>query len=98
MIIGLKKRLLKFYSNEECDEDKFKLLLKKIYLKMFHLERGKFMSPKYTSCMGDLVHALNIEINYDTMSECSSVFNMTFKKDEGEEELQSRQALKLKIN
>lgn len=51
-----------------CDEGKFKLLLKKIYKKMFFLEKGKFMPPKITSCFTDLIDSLAIEINYDTMS------------------------------
>ncbi len=67
-MIALKKRLIKFYAGEACDEDKFKLLLKKIYKKMFLLEKGKFMPPKFTSCFTDLIDNLQININYDTMS------------------------------
>ena len=37
LIISLKKRILKFYAGEDCDEDKFKLLTKKIYKKMYML-------------------------------------------------------------
>jgi hypothetical protein len=55
LIIALKKRIIKFYNREEADEDKFKLLLKKVYKKMYILEKGKFMTPKYTSCLSDLV-------------------------------------------
>ena len=42
LVIALKKRVIKFYNQEPCDEDKFKLLIKKIYKKMFLLEKGKF--------------------------------------------------------
>lgn len=35
---------------------------------MYILEKGKFMTPKYTSCLSDLVQELSIEINYDTIS------------------------------
>lgn len=55
LIIALKKRIIKFYQGEECDENKFKLLVKKIYKKMYLLERGKFMPPKLTSCFTDLI-------------------------------------------
>ena len=68
---------------------------------MYLLERGKFMSPKYSSCLTDFIQALSIDINYDAISECSSLpSNITFHKTAGHEpeELQSRNALKLKIN
>jgi hypothetical protein len=74
----MKKRIIKFYAGEACDEGKFKMLLKKIYKKMFILEKGKYMAPKFTSCYTDLIDSLKIEINYDTMSECSSMMSQTF--------------------
>jgi hypothetical protein len=36
------------------------------------------MPPKFTSCFTDLIDSLAIEINYDTMSECSSMMSQTF--------------------
>ena len=99
LVIALKKRILKFYAGEEADEEKFKLLVKKIYKKMFLLERGKFMQPKYTSCFTDHIDSLSIHINYDTISECSSVgSNLTLRKAEADEagEWESRVALKMK--
>lgn len=78
LIIALKKRIMKFYEGDGCDEGKFKLLVKKIYKKMYILEKGKFMAPKYTTCFTDLIDSLHIEINYDTMSECSSMMSQTF--------------------
>ena len=60
------------------------------------------MQLKYTSCFTDLIDTLNININYDIISECSSVCsNLTLKKvAEGDdrEEWESRAALKLKAN
>ena len=53
---------------------------------MFLLERGKFMQPKYSSCFTDLIDELSIEINYDNISECSSISNLTFRKGEEKEE------------
>ena len=40
------------------------------------------MPPKFTSCFTDLVDTLKIEINYDNMSECSSIHSqqLTFHK------------------
>lgn len=83
LVISLKKRIIKFYNQEPCDEDKFKLLIKKIYKKMFILEKGKFMAPKYSTCFNDLVESLNIEINYDSLSDASSVVshNFSLKRD-----------------
>ena len=37
LLIALKKRLMKFYAEEECDEDKFRMLVKKVYKKMYLL-------------------------------------------------------------
>lgn len=69
---------MKFYRQEPCDEDKFKLLIKKIYKKMFVLERGKFMIPKYSTCFADLIAQLGIEIDYDNISDASSIISQSF--------------------
>lgn len=45
---------------------------------MYLLEKGKFMQPKYSTCFADLIDAMKIDINYDTMSECSSMMSQTF--------------------
>lgn len=78
LVIALKKRLIKFYNQEPCDESKFKLLIKKLYKKMFLLEKGKFMTPKYSTCYNDLIETLNIDINYDSLSDASSMISQTF--------------------
>ena len=70
---------------------------------MFLLEKGKFMPPKLTSCFTDLIDALNIEINYDTMSACSRMLSQTFslRKDSVElegEHLRSNALLNNKKN
>lgn len=70
---------------------------------MFLMEKGKFMAPKYTSCFTDLIDSLNIEINYDSMSECSSMMSQTFslRKDSVEldgEQLRSNALLNNKKN
>ena len=36
------------------------------------------MPPKYSSCFTDLVEFLNIEINFDSMSDVSSMMSQTF--------------------
>ena len=61
---------------------------------MFLLEKGKFMAPKYTSCFTDLIDSLHISINYDSMSECSSVMSQTFslrKDNQTDDRLKSNQ-------
>jgi len=45
---------------------------------MFILEKGKFMTPKYSSCFTDLIETLNIDINYDSLSDASSMVSQTF--------------------
>ena len=43
------------------------------------------MPPKYSSCFTDLVEFLNIEINFDSMSDVSSMMSQTFSlRKEGE--------------
>lgn len=103
LVIALKKRLIKFYNQDPCDEDKFKLLIKKIYKKMFLLEKGKFMNPKYSTCFSDLIDTLNIEINYDTLSDASSMVSQNFslkreRTDVEEDVFKSRAILQSKKN
>lgn len=62
------------------------------------------MAPKYTSCFTDLIDSLHIDINYDTMSECSSMMSQTFslRKDsldlDGGDQLRSNALLNNKRN
>lgn len=67
---------------------------------MFLLEKGKFMPPKFTSCFTDLIEALHINVNYDTLSECSSVMSQTFslRKEDTDDRLKSNQLLASKKN
>jgi hypothetical protein len=79
------------------------MLIKKIYKKIFLLEKGKFMAPKYTSCFTDLIDSLAIDINYDTMSQCSSMMSQTFSLrkeslDDGGDQLRSNTLLSNKRN
>jgi hypothetical protein len=72
----------------------------KVYKKMFLLEKGKFMPPKLTSCFTDLIDTLHINVNYDTLSECSSVMSQTFslRKEDTDDRLRSNQLLASKKN
>lgn len=36
------------------------------------------MAPKFSSCFTDLIDVLQIDINYDTMSDASSMISQTF--------------------
>jgi hypothetical protein len=36
------------------------------------------MVPKYSTCYGDLIGMLGIEINYDSLSEASSLVSQSF--------------------
>ncbi len=70
---------------------------------MFIMEKGKFMPPKYSSCFTDLIDSLGIDINYDTMSECSSMMSQTFSlrknsADNDNEQLRSNALLNNKKN
>lgn len=77
---------------------------------MFVLERGKFMIPKYSTCFGDLITQLGIEIDYDNISDTSSIVSQSFtiigeKRDDNQmstningEFLRSRSILQSKKN
>jgi hypothetical protein len=52
--------------------------MKKLYKKMYLLEKGKFMTPKYSTCFNDLIETLQIDINYDSLSDASSMVSQTF--------------------
>ena len=41
--------------SSKADEDKFIALIKKIYKQMYSLEKGKFLNPKFTTCVHELV-------------------------------------------
>jgi len=58
------------------------------------------MPPKYSSCFTDLLEELSIQINYDNISECSSISsNLTLRKlgQLDEEEFSSHQVLHNKM-
>lgn len=57
------------------------MLFKKIYKQMISLEKGKFLNPKYSSCVSDLIDAMKIDVHEDTMSDMSSVFNASLSVD-----------------
>ncbi len=70
---------------------------------MFLLEKGKFMTPKYSTGFADLIETLNIEINYDSLSDASSMMSQTFslKKEPQDTEndiFKSRAILETKRN
>lgn len=70
---------------------------------MFLLEKGKFMTPKYSTCYNDLIETLNIDINYDSLSDASSMMSQTFslkkEQNDGENDVfQSRAILEVKKN
>ena len=102
LILALKKRLIKFYRGEQADEHKFKLLIKKVYKKMALMERAKFLLPKHSTGIDDLISALEIQINLDTESDMSSVYSESFslsidnKRSTKEQFLKSRNMLQTK--
>lgn len=45
---------------------------------MYILEKGKYMLPRYSTCFGDLIGLLGIDINYDSLSDASSIVSQSF--------------------
>ena len=68
---------------------------------MIHMEKNKFLNPKYTTCVSDLLDIMDINVNEDSMSDMSSVFNASIsvdlnKSDNKKEFLKSRNMLETK--
>ena len=53
---------------------------------MYILEKGKFMVPKYSTCFTDLIETMNININFDSMSDASSRISASFSIHGGNED------------
>ena len=51
----LQKRVLKFYNNEHTDEDKFVNSLAKLYTQMKSMETHKYLPPKNSATIQELV-------------------------------------------
>lgn len=59
MVIALEKRLIKFYKGEECDEDKFVKLMKKIKYKISKMEKSKYSEPKFDDSLDTLLKLIS---------------------------------------
>lgn len=66
---------------------------------MVSMEKSKFLAPKYSVFMLDLVEYLEVSIDFDSMSEMSSVFEDSISFDGGRNQfLKSKSVLQEKKN
>lgn len=59
----LQKRLLKFYRNEPTNDLKFMELLIKIWSNVKIMEEAKYLQPKFSQSVGELVDYVKNKIN-----------------------------------
>ncbi len=57
--MALEKRLINFYKGEECDEDKFVKLIKKIKYKITKMEKSKYSEPKFDDSIDTLLKLIS---------------------------------------
>ena len=61
----LQKRIIKFYSNEKADEEKFMTILSKLHLQMKNMETHKYLEPKSSNTFEELINYLRIKSKDD---------------------------------
>lgn len=59
LLYVLQKRLIKFYQNEPTDEDKFISILAKLHSQMKNMENSKYLEPKTSIAVAELVKYLH---------------------------------------
>jgi uncharacterized protein with von Willebrand factor type A (vWA) domain len=59
LLYVLQKRLIKFYQNEPTDEDKFISILTKLHSQMKNMENSKYLEPKTSVAIAELVKYLH---------------------------------------
>lgn len=57
----LQKRIMKFYKREETDEEKFLAILSQIYSQMHTMEKNKYLEPKTSESIIDLLTFMQTE-------------------------------------
>ena len=69
---------------------------------MVLMEKNKFLLPKYSTSFSDIIDSLDIQIDFDSMSDMSSVFeasiSLDVKKTDRSQFLKSRTILQEKKN
>lgn len=50
--------MLKFYAGESCNELKFGKLIRALYVKLNKMEQGKFIQPKFSESINDMLNGL----------------------------------------
>jgi len=76
LIYILQRRIIKFYKNEDADEEKFMSLVMKIYGQLKSMENNKYLDPKSSIAINDLVKFINIH------QKSVKPKNKTIEKDE----------------
>lgn len=56
----LQKRIIKFYQNEQADEEKFITLVLKLCSQMKNMEKNKYLEPKSSHAVTELIHYMHV--------------------------------------
>ncbi|CAD8104426.1 unnamed protein product [Paramecium sonneborni] len=66
----LQRRIIKFYKNEEADENQFKRVLEETLMKLNQMEHQKYNEPYISAIMGEICDLLQIQQNCATGCSC----------------------------
>ena len=56
----MQKRIIKFYQNEQADEEKFITLVLKLQQQMKNMEKNKYLEPKSSQSIHELIRFMQI--------------------------------------
>jgi hypothetical protein len=56
----LQKRIIKFYQNEQADEETFINLVLKLHQQMKNMEKSKYLDPKSSQAINELVKSMTV--------------------------------------
>jgi hypothetical protein len=60
----LQKRIIKFYRNEEADEERFVALVLKIHHQLKNMEPHKYLEPKTSNTINELIKIMEVHHNH----------------------------------
>ena len=56
----MQKRIIKFYQNEQADEEKFISLVLKLHHQMKNMEKSKYLEPKSSQAINELIKFMQV--------------------------------------
>ncbi|CAD8090590.1 unnamed protein product [Paramecium primaurelia] len=72
----LQRRIIKFYKNEQADEQQFKRVVEETLMKLNQMEHQKYNEPYISAVMGEICDLLKIQQNCSTGCACQCHLQM----------------------